>query len=123
MADDDVAGGRDGRLHRQHRHQCNTNIGCNHLAQCFHAGGVKINAFMCFGQGANLQGMFPQAMAFFQQQQFLAFQVLHSDAGLSGQRMPARQRQDKGLFEQDFHFEAVVIDRQRQQGGIEFSLA
>ena len=114
MADDDVAGGCNGRLHRQHRHQRDTDIGCDHLAQGFHAGGVKIDAFMRVRQGANLQGVIPQAMTLFEQQQFLAFQVIHGDVGLPGQSVLAGQRQHKRLFEKDFRFEAFVIDGKSQ---------
>ena len=66
--------------------------------------------------------MFPQAMAFIQQQQFAAIEVFKGDPGFFFQRVFTRQGQHEGLFEKNFHVQAIVIDGQGQQGGIQFTL-
>src|SRR5690348_7804837 len=70
-----VGGLRDRWLHCQHRQQGHADVGRDHLPQGFQAGRAEAVPLVGAGHPADLQRLVAQAVAVFQQQQMLVFQI------------------------------------------------
>ena len=83
---------------------------------------MEVRPLMGTRQGTDFQRMLAQTMAFIQQQQFVAIEVFKGDLVFCFQWVPTRQCHHEGLFEENFHVQAIVVDGQSQQGGVQFTL-
>ena len=114
-----MLGSRNGRLDREQGHQGDADIGRDHLAKRLHAGGVEIHPFVRLCQGAHLERVIAQTVSLLQKQQLGAYQVVQRYFALAGQGVVVRERKDEGLFEQHLDLQALRVDRQCEQSGVE----
>src|SRR5581483_6153575 len=118
-----VLGPRDGRLHGERRKERDADVRGDHLPQRFEARGAEARFLGGARELTDLERLVAQAMAVLEQQKALIGEIVELEARLAREFVALGDGEQERLLEQEFAVKLIVVDRQREDRGVEAAFA